>query len=195
MTISGRCPSCGKKIKAPDSAAGKRGKCPGCGKVIRIPEPIYDAEEVIDEVGLEDYGGIEDYEDYDSAGTYDDTYGIEDLAREEYAAPSAEQRRPCPMCGEMIVATAAKCRFCGEIFDESLRRRKKKKRRASYDEDEELSTLEIVACFLCAGITCIYGLIELVRGRPVRGGKFIGFSLLAVVFWNVLNVLLQLAVQ
>ena len=30
-------------------------------------------------------------------------------------------RRPCPICGEMIVAKAAKCRFCGEIFDESMK--------------------------------------------------------------------------
>ncbi len=30
-------------------------------------------------------------------------------------------RRPCPMCGEpMIVAAAAKCRFCGAVFDPRL---------------------------------------------------------------------------
>ncbi|HKB42381.1 MAG TPA: hypothetical protein VKD72_38500 [Gemmataceae bacterium] len=34
-----------------------------------------------------------------------------------------EARRPCPMCGEMIIASAVKCRFCGEIFDPTLRRR------------------------------------------------------------------------
>jgi hypothetical protein len=31
------------------------------------------------------------------------------------------ERRPCPACGEAIVATARKCRFCGEIFDPALR--------------------------------------------------------------------------
>ena len=42
-------------------------------------------------------------------------------------------RRPCPMCGEMVKASAAKCRYCGEIFDEDLRRleKRKKKRRES----------------------------------------------------------------
>ena len=30
-------------------------------------------------------------------------------------------RKPCPMCGEMIAATAKKCRFCGHYFDPSLR--------------------------------------------------------------------------
>ena len=37
-------------------------------------------------------------------------------------APAAgEQRRPCPECGEMIVASAAKCRFCNAIFDPKLK--------------------------------------------------------------------------
>src|SRR5436309_9190344 len=29
--------SCGKKLKAPASAVGKRAKCPGCGNVLTIP--------------------------------------------------------------------------------------------------------------------------------------------------------------
>ena len=29
------------------------------------------------------------------------------------------------MCGEMILSTAAKCRFCGEVFDSTLKKAKK----------------------------------------------------------------------
>jgi hypothetical protein len=29
--------------------------------------------------------------------------------------------RPCPMCGELVLAAAKKCRFCGEWFDEAAR--------------------------------------------------------------------------
>jgi hypothetical protein len=29
---------------------------------------------------------------------------------------TAEKRRPCPVCGEMIVVEAKVCRFCGEKF-------------------------------------------------------------------------------
>jgi hypothetical protein len=56
MPITFQC-GCGKKIQAPDAAAGKSGKCPGCGNKITIPQPaavavvpaaatIYDAEPV-----------------------------------------------------------------------------------------------------------------------------------------------------
>ena len=40
MTISFRCEHCHKDVKAPDSAAGKRGKCPFCGQSSYIPAPI-----------------------------------------------------------------------------------------------------------------------------------------------------------
>src|SRR5205814_9903131 len=30
-------------------------------------------------------------------------------------------RKPCPMCGEMIAASAVKCRFCGHYLDAKLR--------------------------------------------------------------------------
>jgi DNA-directed RNA polymerase subunit M/transcription elongation factor TFIIS len=41
-----RCPSCGKVLKAPDSAAGKLAKCPNCEAKVRIPDAILDAEPV-----------------------------------------------------------------------------------------------------------------------------------------------------
>jgi hypothetical protein len=36
MSIEVSC-SCGKSLKAPDAAAGKKGRCPGCGAVLAIP--------------------------------------------------------------------------------------------------------------------------------------------------------------
>jgi hypothetical protein len=38
MAINATCPQCGKKIKAPDSAAGKKGKCPACQAVFQVPD-------------------------------------------------------------------------------------------------------------------------------------------------------------
>jgi hypothetical protein len=39
MAISFECRECGKKLKAPDAAAGKSSKCPGCGAMITCPNP------------------------------------------------------------------------------------------------------------------------------------------------------------
>ncbi len=37
MTIWATCPGCGKRISAPDTAAGHKAKCPKCGHVVRLP--------------------------------------------------------------------------------------------------------------------------------------------------------------
>jgi hypothetical protein len=46
MPIQFDCPSCGKKVKAPDNMVGKKAQCPSCKSILVIPEPVYDAEEV-----------------------------------------------------------------------------------------------------------------------------------------------------
>lgn len=45
MTIQFDCPTCKRKLRAPESSAGKKGKCPGCQKVFQVPAPVYEAEE------------------------------------------------------------------------------------------------------------------------------------------------------
>src|SRR5690349_19559292 len=37
MSISVPCPGCGRKLKAPDAAAGKRARCPDCQTVVTLP--------------------------------------------------------------------------------------------------------------------------------------------------------------
>lgn len=37
MSISFRCTSCGKKVKAPDKYAGRPVQCPGCGAQVTVP--------------------------------------------------------------------------------------------------------------------------------------------------------------
>jgi hypothetical protein len=36
MSITVACPSCGRKLHAPDSLAGRKAKCPQCGKVVTV---------------------------------------------------------------------------------------------------------------------------------------------------------------
>lgn len=45
MTIEFHCEHCGKKIKAPAKAGGKRGKCPSCHNSIYVPEEHLEQEE------------------------------------------------------------------------------------------------------------------------------------------------------
>ncbi len=39
MPIEFHCPKCGKTVRAPDDAGGRRGKCPSCHQTIYIPTP------------------------------------------------------------------------------------------------------------------------------------------------------------
>jgi DNA-directed RNA polymerase subunit RPC12/RpoP len=39
MSISFECTKCGKKLKAPDAAAGRSSKCPACGGKVTCPAP------------------------------------------------------------------------------------------------------------------------------------------------------------
>jgi len=103
------------------------------------------------------------------------------------ATPAGDvQRRPCPKCGEMIVATAAKCRFCGELFDPGLRRARDERK------DESLATgdyvLALLPCFSMIG--CIVGIVYLIQGRP-KGGKMIALSVGMTVIWSCLSGMMQ----
>lgn len=174
MPISVKCPHCGKRLKAPDSAAGKKAKCPGCGKAVQLPaEQVFEAEEVVEEGD-------------------DDEFGLGNLSESDaYGGPMEDARKPCPICGEMIIASAAKCRYCGEIFDETLKRKEKKKAKSMASaEDTDLTTGDWVGCILCSGIACIYGLVVAIQGKP-KGWKMVGVSVVAAIFWNIVNVILQ----
>ena len=179
MTISVKCKSCGKVLKAKESAAGKKAKCPDCGAVIAIPEldELYDAEEMKEEP-------VEDDE--------------MDFGDAEASMPKTQSRKPCPACGEMIVKGAAKCRYCGEILDPALKKLEKKKNRASRRSysaaDEDLTGFDWFLCLFCSGIGCIVGIIRMIQGNP-SGGKMFGISFCMVIFWNIVNVALQMAAQ
>jgi predicted RNA-binding Zn-ribbon protein involved in translation (DUF1610 family) len=119
MPITFQCPQCRKKLKAPDKAVGKSSKCPGCGRTVICPEPVFDAEVVEMTMIPEKPPGLNPYDDLDDDKPY---AMVNPPAAQESAI---ESRRPCPLCGEMILMSAVKCRFCGEVFDPTLKRAKK----------------------------------------------------------------------
>jgi predicted RNA-binding Zn-ribbon protein involved in translation (DUF1610 family) len=145
MPISFACHQCGRNLKAPESAAGKSTKCPGCGATVTCPEAVYDAELLGAPSSRADGYGVADRD-------LDGVYATAGPPVGSAVAPDA--RRPCPMCGEMIIATAAKCRFCGEIFDATLKKAglggKQAKSMASAQRNLVISILLWV---VCAGIS------------------------------------------
>ena len=177
MTIQVSCTGCGKTLQAKDSAAGKQAKCPDCGGIISIPEAVYDA---IDEPSADVDEGFDADFDFDYAAA----------EHQSPTAPAGSQRRPCPQCGEMIVSSAAKCRFCGEIFDSRLKQQQS--RATASDADSNLSGGEWAVGIICSGIGCICGIVWMIQGKP-KGLKMLGVSLAAAFFWNIINVVIQLA--
>ena len=195
MPIPVECPNCGKVVRAPDSAAGKRGKCPQCATVIDIPfaapeapaapaaptpkkkpapvpppvddDDVYDAEEASD--------------DGDDEGVFEAAPAKKKSAKNSEEVGD-EDRRPCPACGEMIRSTAKKCRYCDEVFDKKLANRKK-----AAKSDDELSAGDIAFCLIpcVSGLACIFGLVYGIQGKS-RGWKMMGLSFAASVVWQIL---------
>jgi predicted RNA-binding Zn-ribbon protein involved in translation (DUF1610 family) len=165
MSISFQCKSCGKKLKAPDSAAGTTSTCPGCGKKVTCPEAFEDAEVVEMGPPPNEAPGFNPFADLD-----DDTPYTMTKAPSEELAP--ESRHPCPMCGEMILSTAAKCRFCGEVFDPSIKKAKPKKSGGKKGELRKIATLHkyLVMSILVFLLSYVGLIVTFVIMRPTEAG-------------------------
>ena len=162
MSISIDCVNCSKKFVVGDDKAGERVRCPNCGALLQVSEQVFEAEDT-------------------SIQPADQGYRVS----APVPRPKREEGRvPCPMCGEMILADAVKCRFCGEIFDETLKRAEQRKQVRS--EDTDLSVGEWLVCILCSGIGCIVGIVYMIQGKP-KGAKIFGISFLFAVLWNILR--------
>jgi hypothetical protein len=102
------CPSCAARLRAPDqAAAGRKLPCPRCKTLIAVPANT-SSQVVV-------------------------------AAR---PTPAAVAQLPvalmdCPFCGENVLATARKCKHCGEIIDVAERTMRGSARRRRDEEDDE----------------------------------------------------------
>jgi hypothetical protein len=135
MPTSVKCRNCNTPLPAPDSEPGGHVTCRACGWRVPVPEAPKAAEVRDDSRPQQEAKATEDPDLLDGSLLIAEVVtpqasepSATDADRAGQAADSSDgkasdvARRPCPMCGELIVATAAKCRFCGAFFDEQLRR-------------------------------------------------------------------------
>jgi hypothetical protein len=163
-------------FNAPDAAAGKKAKCPKCGGVIVIPTPGVAEEEILEA------------EPEPVAGFSDEDFEVEPPAER----PAVDDRKPCPMCGEMIQKDAVKCRYCGEIFDPVLKKKEQKTKVTAADED--MSTGDWVVAILCSTIGCIAGIVWMIQGKP-KGKKMLLVSLIMQFVWGAVRVFVEMMAQ
>jgi predicted RNA-binding Zn-ribbon protein involved in translation (DUF1610 family) len=148
MPINMSCPSCGKTLSAPDSAAGKKARCPSCSQIMIVPAagtggemssnppppPSTLAPRAAQTPGQPSWPSDDDFSAGPAAGSSAGALAsassgasgdawLDDISPQAHVPQDAggEARRPCPECGEMISTAAKKCRFCGTIFDYRLR--------------------------------------------------------------------------
>src|SRR4051794_918239 len=68
-TLQFRC-TCGRKLSAPVTAAGRRGRCPACKEIFTVPtppepevEPLVDLEDAVEEGASQSFGTRRDEDD------------------------------------------------------------------------------------------------------------------------------------
>ena len=171
MPISVSCPQCGKVLQARESAAGKRSTCPDCGNIVTIPELdeglLGHAEKIADDL----------------------------VARADNDASDGD-RKPCPLCGEMIAKSAVKCRFCNEFLDPAMRasQRSQAGDGSTNPADHDLATIDWILAVFCPCVACIVGVVYLLQGKP-SGGKLIGVTFLIHIVLGMIGGLINAILQ
>jgi predicted RNA-binding Zn-ribbon protein involved in translation (DUF1610 family) len=186
MSIKMSCPSCGKTLSAPDSAAGKKAKCPSCSQIMIVPAAAQQSgdfgapppQPAPAPSGPPPTAGGESWlDELDGAIA---SSGASAAAGAAAPEPGGEARRPCPECGEMIVVGAAKCRFCNAIFDPRLKVQAKRTSLSVGGDDDNPNIWEWLLCILCALGGCIMGIVYATQGKP-KGMKMVGISIVVAI--------------
>jgi len=116
-------------------------------------------------------------------------FHAQDMSGQGVGADPGNDRRPCPACGELIMRDAAKCRYCGETFDGSIRTGKRRKK-----DDEDMNGLDWFLAILCGGIGCIVAIVYMIQGKS-KGGKMLGLTIAFSIGWNVISFIIQAMIE
>ncbi len=189
MPITFYCPRCNKMLRAPDAAAGKSSAVSGLrchddvsGAGVRGRGRPCLAEEITGstvsprtnppprESPAQKPPPVNPYVDLDD----DQPYALASSAGRPPRA-RMESRRPCPACGEMILSSAVKCRFCGEVFDRGAQEgrrwpRSNQPKKAS-SRTQAADGRDLVIGFLCFAVGSGLTLASYANAASSNGGS------------------------
>ena len=149
MKLTFRCPGCGKRLKTQPECVGRTRKCPVCatrvtcmgadlepgpvpvGAVPAGARAVPSAAKAVPAAEGRDAspGPASRFAPFDDV--HDDPYRLAEPEPMPARTPAPEARRPCPVCGETILASAARCSSCGEYLNGKPRKKKARKSRKS----------------------------------------------------------------
>ncbi len=171
MPISMSCPSCGKQLSAPDSSSGKKAKCPSCGQIMIVPEVVQEAEEFGLQSSVPSPPSGPESSPPPAGNWLDQVQGAE--VDPTSTGAGGEERRPCRECGEMIVVGAAKCRFCGAVFDSRLRGSRGSSLRSGGQSYQGFAITSMVLGILALFTACfgiVFGIVAVIFAVVANNG-------------------------
>lgn len=119
MTINVVCPKCQHKLRAPESAAGRKAKCPKCGTAIEITVPTTKPATV--HAPDNNAKTVKTDRRTEAPPVTKNEFlvsALDELAEDAANAVVEEPLKSCPYCSEEIKRSAVKCKHCGEFLDD-----------------------------------------------------------------------------